>query len=235
MNLLLLNKDDFLNKSTVRIRGRQHLHVIKILKSKVGDTISVGLLDGKIGEGTITQLDKKSLEMKISLKNNPPKPLPVTLILALPRPPVLKRVFISASSLGIKKIILLQFNKVEKSFWQSSSLKDHAIKEQLILGLEQARDTIMPEVILKKRFKPFVEDELPRIIKGTLPIVAHPEAKKKCPRSVKKPVTLIVGPEGGLIPYEFEKLKTIGFSGVNLGERILRVETFIPTIISKLF
>src|SRR5208283_3585485 len=103
--------------------------------------------------------------------------LPVTLILALPRPPMLKRILFSAAMLGVKKIIILNFNRVEKSLWNSSSLKPKAIEEQLVLGLEQAKDTVMPEVIIKKRFKPFVEDELPILIKGKSALVAHPDKK----------------------------------------------------------
>ena len=103
--------------------------------------------------------------------------MPLTLILALPRPPMLKRILFSAAMLGIKKIIILNFNRVEKSLWNSSSLKPPAITEQLTLGLEQAKDTIMPEVILKKAFKPFVQDELPVLIKGKSALVAHPGGK----------------------------------------------------------
>jgi 16S rRNA (uracil1498-N3)-methyltransferase len=103
------------------------------------------------------------------------------------------------------------------------------------LGLEQARDTRLPQVLLRKQFKPFVEDELPGLIKGTLALVAHPEAKTPCPRDVKKSVTLVVGPEGGFIPYEIEKLCALGFTPVHLGQRILRVETAVTVLVSSLF
>jgi RsmE family RNA methyltransferase len=173
--------------------------------------------------------------MEIRLERASPSTLPLTLILALPRPKVLRRVLRSVSSLGVKKIILLNCFRVEKSFWQSPFLGAEALNEQLVLGLEQARDTVLPEVLLRPLFKPFVEDETPALVKGTLPLVAHPHSTAPYPRDIKRAVTLAIGPEGGFIPYEIEKLIACGFTPVRIGERILSVETAVPALIAKLF
>ena len=114
-------------------------------------------------------------------------------------------------------------------------MKEENIRKQLILGLEQARDTILPKVQLRPFFKSFIEDELPGIINETLAFVAHPEAAEPCPYNVRKPVTLVIGPEGGFIPYEIKKLMALGFAPIHLGERILRVESAVPALLSRLF
>ena len=93
----------------------------------------------------------------------------------------------------------------------------------------------MPEIIMRKLFKPFVEDELGEIIAQTRPLVAHPGTDKSCPVNTNEPVSLAIGPEGGFIPYEVEKLNQLGFESVHLGPRILRVETAVPTLISRLY
>lgn len=236
MNLILLFQDDFvMDRQRVSLRGRRHEHVLNVHRASVGDRLSVGLLNGKIGIGAVTRLDNDAIEMDIVLDRDPPPPLDVTLILSLPRPIVLKRILLSASSMGVKRIFLIHSRRVEKSYWNSPILDEERIKEQLILGLEQARDTIMPEVWFRQKFKPFVEDELPDMIKGTLPLVAHPGTSEPCPSQVNRPVTLAIGPEGGFIPYEVEMLEGIGFRSVNIGERILRVETAVPVLLSKLF
>ncbi len=219
----------------ISLRGRRHEHVLNVHRASVGDRLSVGLLNGKIGIGVVTRLDNDAIEMDIVLDRDPPPPLDVTLILSLPRPIVLKRILLSASSMGVKRIFLIHSRRVEKSYWNSPILDEERIKEQLILGLEQARDTIMPEVWFRQKFKPFVEDELPAMIKGTLPLVAHPGTSEPCPSQVNRLVTLAIGPEGGFIPYEVEMLEGIGFRSVNIGERILRVETAVPVLLSKLF
>jgi len=236
MNLILLFKEDFVGSSKrVRISGRRYEHIISIHRVSAGDELCVGLADGKIGTGKVTSLGDGFLEMDVILTKDPPTPLAATLVLALPRPIVLRRIILTAASMGVKKIFLIGSARVEKSYWQSPALKDPTIREQLILGLEQAKDTVMPQVMLRKLFKPFVEDELPSIIKSTLAITAHPESPEACPRAVAGPVTLAVGPEGGFVPYETDKLREAGFSLVNMGERILRVETAIPALLSRLF
>jgi RsmE family RNA methyltransferase len=235
MNLILLFQDDFIDNTIVRLQGRRLKHVLEVHRTSVGDELCVGMLNGQIGVGKVTLLSQTLLEMEVRLERAPPPALPLTLILALPRPKVLRRVLRSVSALGVKKIILLNCFKVEKSFWQSPFLDAGAINEQLVLGLEQARDTVLPEVLLRQLFKPFVEDELPDMIKGTLPLVAHPNVSAPCPRDAKRAVTLAIGPEGGFIPYEIEKLVAGGFTAVQMGERILSFETAVPALIARLF
>jgi RsmE family RNA methyltransferase len=148
---------------------------------------------------------------------------------------MLRRCLQSISSLGVKDIYLINSSRVEKSFWQTPFLQQQAIENELILGLEQARDTVLPRVHLRKLFKPFVEDELGDLIANTNALVAHPSESINCPINSQKPTTLIVGPEGGFIAYEIEKLKEVGVKAVTIGSRILRVETAIPALISRLF
>jgi 16S rRNA (uracil1498-N3)-methyltransferase len=236
MNLILLFKEDFIDDtSRVRLEGRRLKHVLEVHRASVGDELCVGLIDGKIGTGEVTLLNQSVLEMNVRLEHRPPLSLPLTLILALPRPKVLRRVLRSVSSMGVKRIFLLNSFRVEKSFWQSPMLSTANLSKQLLLGLEQSRDTVIPEISLRPLFKPFVEDELPDIIRDTLSLVAHPGASFLCPRNAGKAVTLAIGPEGGFIPYEIELLASYGFTPVQLGERILGVETAIPALLSRLF
>lgn len=235
MNLILLEPDDFIAGTTrVRLTGRRKTHVREIHRAELGDTLCVGLVDGQIGEGRVVSLDDEVLELEVSFENAPPAPLPITLILALPRPLVLKRALISATSMGVKRIVLLNARRVEKSFWQSTALEEDALREQLMLGLEQARDTRMPEILRRPRFRPFVEDELPGLVADGRGLVADPSGAVECPRAVQGPTTLAIGPEGGWSEYELERFVAAGFCAVSLGARILRVETAIPVLLSRL-
>lgn len=92
----------------------------------------------------------------------------------------------------------------------------------------------MPEIHLRPKFKPFVEDELSQLIRGTLPLLAHPGAGSICPSGIQKPIVLAVGPEGGFIPFEVEKICGLGFKAVHLGERILRVDAAVPALLGRL-
>jgi len=236
MNLVLLLPDDGIDGSgRVRLRGRRLKHVLDVHRAAVGDELRVGLLGGGIGSGRVLLLTPELLELEVRLDRPPPSPLPLTLVLALPRPKVLRRVLRTSSSLGVKRIVLLNARRVEKSYWQSPYLETPAMNEQLLLGLEQARDTMLPEILVRPLFRPFVEDELPGLILDTLSLVAHPAALEECPRNTGRPVTLAIGPEGGFIPYEVEKLAGCGFTPVTLGERILSTETAVPALLGRLF
>src|SRR5450756_2250945 len=98
MNLILLFQDDFIDNTTVRLQGRRLKHVLEVHRASVGDELCVGILNGQIGLGKVTLLSQMVLEMEIRLERTPPAALPLTLILALPRPKVLRRVLRSVSS-----------------------------------------------------------------------------------------------------------------------------------------
>ena len=234
MNLILLFDDDFLSSDRVLLRGRRAEHVRAVHRAEVGKELTVGIADGRIGRGTVLRIGDE-IELRIELDRDPPPPLPLTLILALPRPKVLNRVIASATSLGVKRIFLINAWRVEKSYWSTPRLSPDNLRMQSILGLEQARDTRMPSIETRRLFRPFVEDELPSIASGTRALVAHPNAIDECPRNVKERITLAIGPEGGFIEAELASLQRVGFASVSLGPRVLRVETAVAALLARLF
>ncbi len=219
--------------SRVRLTGRRLRHVIDVHRAAAGDELTVGVAGGRVGRGRVLSLDAEALEMEVTLDRDPPAPLPLTLILALPRPKVLNRVIAGVASLGVKRVYLVNAWRVEKSYWKSPRL-DH-LRDQLILGLEQAKDTILPTIELRRLFRPFVEDELPSVARDTRALVAHPGASRECPRDVRSPITLAIGPEGGFIAEEIASLERVGFEPVSLGPRVLRVETAVAATVGRLF
>ena len=234
MNLILLEESDFIAPNRVRLCGRRQQHILAVHRAEVGKQLRVGLLNGELGSGQVLKLDQQEILLQVKLTEPPPAPLPVTLLLGLPRPKMLKRVLQSITSLGVKQIYLLNSYRVEKSFWSSPLLQPEKLREQLLLGLEQARDTLLPQVHLRQRFKPFVEDELPQLCAASRALVAHPAAASNTSLQANRPTTLAIGPEGGFIPYEIDKLQQCGFTAFSLGERILRVETAVPVLLSRL-
>jgi RsmE family RNA methyltransferase len=235
MNLVLLFKDDFLTDAAVRLVGRRLEHMRSVHRVALGDEVTVGLLGGGIGRGRVTRLEREVLDLQITLEDPPPPKLPLTLVLALPRPKVLNRVVAAATSLGVARIYLVNAWRVEKSYWNSPRLSAENLLAQQVLGLEQAKDTVLPELHLRRLLRPFVEEELPAIARDTLALVAHPGSGEVCPRSVAQPVTLAIGPEGGFIPAEIDLLGRAGFQAVDLGPRILRVETAVAALTARLF
>jgi len=155
MNLVLLFPEDFVGEKRVRLSGRR----LEAIERIGADVLRVGIVNGRIGSARMIAPG----ELEVSLESEPPTPIPLTLILALPRPKVLNRVIAAATSMGIKRIFLINAWRVEKSYWKSPRLSADNIRAQCILGLEQARDTVMPQIELRRFFAPFVNDELPAV------------------------------------------------------------------------
>jgi RsmE family RNA methyltransferase len=235
MNLLLLEPEDLLTAQRARVTGRRLVHAREILKAQGGDLLRVGRLDGPMGRARVLELGDDFLELSLELDERPPVKLPLTLLLALPRPKVLNRVLASAASLGVARIVLLNAWKVEKAYWKSPRMELGNLREQLVLGLEQARDTVLPELSVERLFKPFVEDRLPGLLAGATGLVADPSGLEACPKALGSAAVLAVGPEGGWIPAELDSLQRAGLRCIHLGPRILRTETALAALVGKLY
>lgn len=233
MNLVLLFEDDFVAPGRARLGGRRLQHVANVHRAAAGDELVVGVAGGRIGRGRVVRLDDV-LELEVVLDADPPPPIDINLVLAVPRPKVLNRVIASATSMGIKRIELINAWRVEKSYWSSPRLSDDNLRRQAILGLEQARDTILPSIAVHRFFRRFAEETLPPLARATRALVAHPGARTPCPRDVGGPVTLAIGPEGGFIDEEIASFERAGFEAVSIGARILRVETAVAWAVSAI-
>ena len=234
MNIVLLDprqtEAEFWSISSTR----QLEHLQQHLQIQVGDTLKVGIREGQRYLTEIVEISEKAVRLKPLQQETVPEKLPVTLIVALPRPKVLRRLIMDSVTLGVEKIILLHSYRVDKSYWQTPFLQQ--LNHYIELGLEQAGDTATPKIELYKRFKPFVEDILPGLISTDCPAyVAHPYAEQAMPFAIEHPCTIVIGPEGGFIPYEVDLLIKNGCQAVSLGNRIIRTETVIPYILGRLF
>ena len=235
MNLLLLEPSEIAADGTARLAGRRALHARQVLRVAVGDSIQAGVLGGRMGGADVLAASEHEVVIAPRLDRDPPPPAPVTLLAAVPRPKILRRVLQAVASMGVKRLVLLGSYRVEKSYFGSPFLEAGAIRAELVLGLEQGRDTILPEVSLRRFFKPFVEDELEATFPERARLLAHPAGSSPL-ESLASPAEracLAIGPEGGWTPYEADALRTRGFTPFSLGPRVLRVDAAVPYAIGQ--
>ena len=236
MDTLLIEPHELqAGSSRVRIAGRRRRHAEEILRATAGDALRVGVVGGRLGTARIVSLDAEHLELETTLDRDPPPKRPLHVVLALPRPPVFRRLLSTLASLGAERILVVGTSRTEKSFWQSHAVLPGSMRERLLLGLEQANDTRVPELECHRWFEPLVEEVLPSRLVGRRALLAHPGAATPCPHAVEGPVTVFIGPEGGLVDYEVERLVGLGFEAVHLGARALRVEPVVPLLVGRLF
>ena len=99
MNLLLIDPININNNQSVICEAKSW-HILNILKLKTGDKIRVGIINGKIGTGKIlsTASGRVTIEIECSIKA--PRHPEIQLVLAMPRPKVLRRILKCVSSTG---------------------------------------------------------------------------------------------------------------------------------------
>lgn len=240
MNIILADAEE-VDSRRLTLSDHRAKHIVKVLRAEVGDLVRVGLINGAMGTGTIVAIKPKypfSVEMELNLDSQPRSIPFLDLILALPRPIMLKRILSQVTALGVGSIHLINASRVEKSFWEAGILKSEEYYAHLIHGLEQAVDTRLPSVHIYPKFKTFIEDIFPSLAQNYHHLLlAHPTGEQQLGDvigSKDSRVALAVGPEGGWIDYEVEKFQEQGFHSCSIGERILKVDTAVIALHARI-
>ena len=266
MNRILFEKSEIVD-GFATFGGERAEHVMNVLHGEVGQILKTGEVDGPVGTSEsveIGEADKLGEAESLSLQNKDLKnsinsggrdssaPIRIRvrvnhaeasirpwidLVLAPPRPRVMKRLLPQLATMGVGRIVLVGAQKVEKDFWGATLLKESNYRPLLIDGLMQGGTSILPTIECWKSFNRFLREGLPSFATQDR-IVAHPYVEKVGEKSWSwrkedRPL-LAIGPEGGWMDEEVEKLVENGFCGYSLGSRILRTDTATIALLAQL-
>lgn len=209
-------------------------HILAVLHGEVGQTLKTGELDGRIGTGEIVSIEGRTVAVKVSHTEESLRPW-CDLVLAPPRPRVMKRLLPQLASLGVGTIVLVGAKKVEKDFWGATLLKEENYRPLLVDGLMQAGTSVVPRMETRRNFRRFVGDELDSLFPTANRVVGHPGGAPNAPAQKPGRLLLAVGPEGGWTGDEVSLLESHGFSRYSLGSRILRTDTALVALLARLW
>lgn len=182
--------------------------------------------DGRSGEwqAIITKLDKKSVQLDLRqftpIDRN--GPLDIHLGIGLSRGERMDWIVQKATELGVRAItpllterceVKLQGERLAKRLqhWQAVSIS----------ACEQCGLNVLPELHI-----PVNAMQWAQRYDADLKLVLHPETEQGFNTDVTPDsVLLAIGPEGGFTDQEMQQLKATDFTGLRLGERVLRTET----------
>ena len=234
MNRILFEKGE-ISSGVATFGGVRAEHVLKVLHGEVGQILKTGEVDGPIGTGEITAIENGLVTVRLTHDAEALAPW-VDLILAPPRPRVMKRLLPQLASLGVGRIVLVGAKKVEKDFWGATLLKEEIYRPLLIDGLMQAGTTALPTISTVRNFRKWLRDDLDGEFSTSNRIVAHPYGADSRPDCAEKSgrLLLAVGPEGGWTDEEVALLEEKGFARYSLGPRILRTDTAVVALLSRL-
>ncbi len=241
MNLLILTPDDMSGDAIYRVSGRRLEHMLTVLKLEAGDPIEIGLLNGPQGIGRIIAIEQQeaSVEVEWFQEYRVPRPT-IDLICAMPRPKILRKVLYVAGMTGIRSIHLVRANRTEKSYFLSPLLEQENYLPYLLEGLSQGKQTRLPSVHVHPLFRPFVEDDLPRLEGFSTAAKLLADLKSELwlneimPAELPNHLFVAVGPEGGLVEFERDLLVGAGFRPFLLGKATLRVEFALMAALAQI-
>ncbi len=234
MNLILLETDEIGDDGRVSLSGARGHHLRAVLKVAPGQQVRVGVVDGPLGTGTVQFSGDDIVELRCTFEpSNVVRPAgepPVSrvdLLLAIPRPKVMRRLWAQLAAIGVGRIILTNAERVERNYFDAHVLTPEVYRPLLIEGLQQARDTALPEVSLHRRFKVLIEDELDVLFPAGCRLVADPSGSMSVSAAVRpaERILLAIGPEGGWNTFEIALLVAHRFQPVSMGSRALRTDT----------
>jgi len=241
VNTLIIFQEELKPDGTALLMGERATHAREVHELTVGAKVSAGLLNGLLGKALVTSVTAEQVTLKLDLTQPPPVRRGYTLIVGLSRPQTVKKVLSIAGMCGIDAVYFVNASLGEKSYLQSKALEEKRIEIELIKGLEQARDTIPAKVEICTNFKSFMKDNWSKLEpdpeQAALKILAHTESNASISNTrllTGQSVIMAIGPEAGWAPEEVLLFKDKGFQAVTLGERILRVEYALVSLISKI-
>jgi 16S rRNA (uracil1498-N3)-methyltransferase len=236
VNLIVLEPHEVGTDGQVRLSGIRAAHLRNVLKVSPGQQVRLGIVDGPCGVGAVESVGDTTIDLRCAFDTSaPPRPR-VDLLLAVPRPKVMRRLWAQIAALGVGQIILTNAERVARNYFDTHVLTPECYRPLLVEGLQQARDTRLPNVSIHRQFKVLIEDHLDGLFGRGLRLVANPTATRHAGATVRKSsedrVLLAVGPEGGWNRFEIALLEAHGFESVGMGARILRTDTACIALLS---
>ncbi len=225
---------------TAFFEGDEFRHQIKVLRKRIGD--HVDFLDGrgKGYQGKITVINnlKNMLQAEITDEETYPKPLPLELMVALPKSGKLDGIVQKAVELGVTKLTPLLTSRTIVSISSMEKI-DRKCRHWQRIAVASLKQSGNPHLL--KIDKPIDFTDLEKVYKDNTPatdkIVFHPRAPGALP--VKKwrlnkdaAVRLLLGPEGGFSENEIDFLRSRNYMISSLGKRIMRLETAVVSALT---
>jgi len=236
VNLILVDERDRVDGHAVTLSDARAAHLISVLRVVPGQAVRVGVLDGPFGVGTVEAAGDGQVTMRCLFETDvPPRPR-VDVLLALPRPKVMRRLWAQLAALGVGRIILTNAERVERHYFDTHVLTEAFYRSLLIEGLQQARDTRLPAVSIHRQFRILIEDHLDGLFGDGIRLCADPTGATSIRAAVSEQADrralLAIGPEGGWNAFELSLLAAHGFRLVGLGPRTLRVDTACTALLA---
>jgi RsmE family RNA methyltransferase len=231
MNLMLF--DEAFESVRLEKADPRAQHLRKVLRAEEGTLVFLGFVNGPRARAEVISAEADgAFELKVIGTEPAPQPLPITLLVGLPRPHTAKRILFEAASLGVAGIHFFEAERSEPSYALSSLWQTGEWRDRLRLGTEQAFGTHVPVVAMHADLQSAIST-----LHGASGHVAldNYEAGGSLgdvlPDSAASAV-IGLGPERGWSSDERDVFRKNGWKLAHMGAHVLRAETACVAAVS---
>jgi len=207
------------------------IHMLDVLRRKLGESTDVGIVDGPRGKAVLKSVGDEYVELEFEWDNVPEILMPIDLVVGLSRPQTSRRVLQEATSLGVRQILFVHTERGEPSYATSKLWTTDEWKRLVRGGVQQAFTTRFPRIQIGVELADSIAatnsvntriclDNYESSL-GLLDAVSSAES-----------IVLAIGSERGWTDNERNLFRKNGFTLAHLGERPLRTETAAIAAIS---
>ena len=215
------------------LEGDEARHLTRVLRAKVGDTVS--LFDGRGREwpARVASLGRDRVELDTgepTIDPLPPAAIPVTLAAALPKGDRQKWMVEKLTELGAARLIPLE---TTRGVAEATASAQARLERVVIEACKQCGRNTLMEIAAGRP----LDRMLAEVPAGACVVIAHPGGKSLTTDIVPPTATAmiaLVGPEGGFTDEELGVADRAGVFRVSLGHHILRVETAAIALAARL-
>lgn len=221
-------------EQTVTLAGPPAHHLLRVLRSKVDQAVTLFNGDGAEHDGrimAITGRDQCDIELHETRQPATESPLSITLVQAIGRGDRMDWCLQKAVELGVSTILPINTERTEVKLDgnRADKRRDHW-QQVVISACEQSGRVRVPEVALPRSLNEISCDQAIGLYLDPL-ADSSPESLDIRPG---QSILIVIGPEGGFSEVELAGLERRGFQGLRLGPRVLRTETAGPAAIAML-
>lgn len=224
MNLILF--ENSFEQIRLKADDPKSHHIRKVLRAEIGSKVFIGFVNGLRARAEVTELPEDgSVALQVIATESAPAPLPIQLLIGLPRPHTAKRILFEAASMGVLALHFCEAERGEPSYSQSSLWTSDEWQTRLRLGTEQSFGTHIPEVTIAPDLQTAISQlpvDLPRITLDNYEAAAP--LGQALPADAGSAL-LAIGPERGWSPGERDTFRKNGWRLAHLGPQVLRAET----------
>ncbi len=214
------------------LAGDEARHLTRVLRAKVGDTVSLFDGTGREWPARVASLGRDRVELDAGKPaiDSLPAAIPLTLAVALPKGDRQKWMVEKLTELGAARLVPLE---TTRGVAEATASAQARLERVVIEACKQCGRNTLMEISAGRP----LDRLLAEVPAGACVVIAHPGGKPLAADIVPPTATAIiglVGPEGGFTDEELGVADRAGVVRVSLGHHILRVETAAITLAARL-